>query len=59
MGMIRDRNREDKTEAEEMNKRWSEYTEELHKEDCNDLDNHSGAVTQLEQDILGMKSSGP
>ena len=35
-----------------MNKRWSEYTEEQHKEDCNDLDNHSGAVAYLEQDIL-------
>ena len=50
--MIRDRNSEDKTEAEEINKRWSEYTEELHKEDCNDPDNHNGAVTHLEQDIL-------
>ena len=50
--MIRDRNSEDKTEAEEMNKRWSEYTEELHKKDVNDPDNHDGVITHLEPDGL-------
>ena len=50
--MIKDRNGEDLTEAEEIEKRWQEYTEELHKKGLNDLDNHDGAITQLELDIL-------
>ena len=52
IGMIKDRNGEDLTEAEEIEKRWQEYTEELHKKGLNDLDNHDGAITQLELDIL-------
>ena len=52
MGMIKDRNGKDLTEAEEIKKRWQEYTEELYKKGLNDLDNHSGMVTHLESDIL-------
>ena len=52
MGMIKDRNGKDLTEAEEIKKRWQEYTEELHKKDLEDLDNHKGVVTHLEPDIL-------
>ena len=50
--MIKDRNGEDLTEAEDIEKRWQEYTEELYKKGVNDLDNHDGAITQLELDIL-------
>ena len=39
-------------EAEDIKKRWQEYTEELYKKDLNDSDNHSGVITQLEPDIL-------
>ena len=42
----------DLTEAEEIRKRWQEYTEELYKKSHNDLDNHNGVVTHLEPDIL-------
>ena len=42
----------DLKEAEEIKKRWHEYTEELYKKDLNDLDNHNGVVIQLESDIL-------
>ena len=42
----------DLTEAEDIQKRWQEYTEELYKKGLNDLDNHSGVVTYLEPDIL-------
>ena len=42
----------DLTEAEDIKKRWQEYTEELDKTDLNDPDNHDGVVTQLESDIL-------
>ena len=52
MGTIRDRNSKDLTEAEEIKKRWQEYTEELYKNVSNDLDNHNGVVTHLEPDIL-------
>ena len=52
MGMIKDRNSKDLTEAEEIKKRWQEYTEELYKKGLNDLDNHDGVVTHLEPDIL-------
>ena len=52
MGTIKDRNNEDLTEAEEIKKRWEEYTEELCKKGLNDLDNHDGVVTHLELDIL-------
>ena len=52
IGKIKDRNRKDLTEAEEMKKRWQEYTEELYKKGLNDPDNHDDVVTHLEQDIL-------
>ena len=53
MGMIKDRNSKDLTEeAKENKKRWQENTEELYKKGLNDQDNHSGAVTHLEPDIL-------
>ena len=52
MGTIKDRNNEDLTEAEAINKRWQEYTEELYKKGLNNLDNHDGMVTHLEPDIL-------
>ena len=42
----------DLTEAEEIKKRWQEYTEELYKKDLHDPDNHNGAITHLEPDIL-------
>ena len=52
MGTIKDRNTKDLTEAEEINKRWQEYIEGLHKKFLNDPDNHNVVVTHLEQDIL-------
>ena len=55
MGTIKDRNGMDLTEAEEIKKRWQEYTEELCKKDLNDPDNHEGVITHLEPDILECK----
>ena len=52
MGMIKDRNCMDLTEAEEIKKRWEEYTEELYKKGLNDPDNHDGVVTHFKSDIL-------
>ena len=52
MGSIKDRNGRDLTEAEDIKKRWQEYTEELYKKDLNDPDNHDGMITHLEPDIL-------
>ena len=52
MGTIKDRNGMDLTEAEDIKKRWQEYTEELHKKDLHDTDNHNGVMTHLEPDIL-------
>ena len=52
MGLIKDRNGLDLTEAEDIKKRWQEYTEELYKKDLLDLDNHDGVITHLEPDIL-------
>ena len=52
MASIKDRNGRDLTEAEDIKKRWQEYTEELYKKDLNDLDNHDDVVTYLELDIL-------
>ena len=52
MGSIKDRNGMDLTEAEDIKKRWQEYTEELYKKDLNDSDNHNGVITHLEPDIL-------
>ena len=52
MGTIKDRNSRDLTEAEDIKKRWQEYTEELYKKDLHDPDNHDGVITHLEPDIL-------
>ena len=52
MGSIKDRNGMDLAEAEDIKKRWQEYTEELYKKDLHDPDNHSGVITHLEPDIL-------
>ena len=52
MGSIKDRNCLDLTEVEDIKKRWQEYTEELHKKDLHDPDNHDGVITHLETDIL-------
>ena len=52
MGSIKDRNGRDLAEAEEIKKRWQEYTEELYKKDLHDPDNHDGVITHLEPDIL-------
>ena len=52
MGSIKDRNSMDLTEAEDIKKRWQEYTEELDKKDLYDPDNHDGVITHLEPDIL-------
>ena len=52
MGSIKDRNGLDLTEAEDIKKRWQEYTEELYKKDLHDPDNHNGVITHLEPDIL-------
>ena len=52
MGTIKDRNDMDLTEAEDIKKRWQEYTEELYKKDLHDPDNHNGMITHLEPDIL-------
>ena len=51
-GKIKDRNGMDLTEAEDIKKRWQEYTEELYKKDLHDPDNHDGVITHLEPDIL-------
>ena len=52
MGSIKDRNDMDLTEAEDIKKRWQEYTEELYKKDLHDPVNHDSAITHLEPDIL-------
>ena len=52
MSSIKDRNGIDLTEAEDIKKRWKEYTEELHKKDLYDTDNRNGVITHLEPDIL-------
>ena len=52
MDSIKDRNGMDLTEAEDIKKRWQEYTEELYKRDLHDPDNHDGGITHLEPDIL-------
>ena len=55
MGSIKDRNGMDPTEAEDIKKRWQEYTEELYKKDLQDPDNHDGVITHLEPYILECK----
>ena len=52
MGLIKDRNGMDLTEAKDINKRWQEYTEELYKKDLHNPNNHDGVNTHLESDIL-------
>ena len=52
MGSIKDRNGMDLTEAEDIKKRWQEYTEELYRKDLHDQDKHNGVITHLEPDIL-------
>ena len=55
MGTVKDRNGTDLTEAEDIEKRWQGYTEELYKKDPNDSDNHDGVITHLEPDIFECK----
>ena len=55
MGLIKDRNGMDLTEAEDIKKRWQEYTEELYKKDLHNPDNHHGVITHLKPDILECK----
>ena len=55
MSTIKDRNTMDLTEAEDIKKKWQEYTEELYKKDLPDPDNHNGVITHLEPDILECK----
>ena len=55
MGSIKDGNGMDLTEAENIKKRWQEYTEELYKKDIHDPDNHDGVITELEPDIVEYK----
>ena len=55
IGTIKDRNGMDLTEAEDINKRQQEYTEELHQKDLKDPNNHDGVITHLESDILECK----
>ena len=59
MGLIKDRNGMDLTEAEDIKKRWQEYTEELYEKDLHDPDNHNGVITHLEPHILECGSNGP
>ena len=56
MGTIKDRSNMDLTEAEDIKKRWQEYTEELCKKHLHNTDNHDGVITHLEPDILGLYS---
>ena len=58
MGIIKDRDRKDLTQRKEIKKRWQEYTEELYDKGLNDQDNHDGAVSHLESDILESKVKG-
>ena len=55
MGTTKDRNHRDLREAEDIKKRWKEYTEELYKKDLHNPDNHDGMITYLEPDILECK----
>src|SRR5574340_186208 len=52
MGLIKDRNGRDLTEAEDIKKRWQEYTEELYKKDLHDQDNRDGVITHLQPGVL-------
>ena len=59
MVTIKDKYGMDLIEAEDIKKRWQEYTEELYKKNLHDPDNHDGVITHLEPDMLNVKSSGP
>ena len=59
MSSIKDRNGMDLTEAEDIKKRWQEYTKELYKKDLHDPDNHDDVITYLEPDILECESNWP
>ena len=59
MGTKKDRNDMDLTEAEDIKKRWQEYTKELYRKELHDPDNLDDVITHLEPDILVVKSSGP
>ena len=58
MGTTKDRNVMDLIEAEDIKKRWQQYTEELYKKDLHDPDNHNGVLTHLEPDILECEVKG-
>ena len=58
MGAIKDRNGMDPTEAEDIKKRWQEYTQELYRKDLHDPDNHDDVITNLEPDILEYEVKG-
>ena len=58
MDLIKYRNVMDLTEAEDIKKRWQEYTEELYKKELHNPDNHNGVITHLKPDIWNVKSSG-
>ena len=59
MGTIKDRNGMEPTKAQDIKKRWQEYTEELYEKDLYDPDNHDGVITHLEPSSWNVKSSGP
>ena len=59
MGLIKDRNGMDLTEAEDIKKRWQEYTEELDKKELHNPDNQGGVITHLEPDILECEVKWP
>ena len=59
MGSTKDINGRDLTEAEDIKKRWQEYTEELYRKDLHDPDNHNGVILTLTQTSWNTKSSGP
>ena len=59
MGSIKDRNGMDLTEAEDIEKRWQEYTEDLYRKVLHDQDNHDGVITHLEPDILECEVKWP
>ena len=59
MGTTKDRSGMDLTEAEDIKKRWQEYTDELYKKDLNDPNNHDVVITHLEPVIQNAKSSEP
>ena len=59
MGLIKDRNRRNLTEAEDIKKRWQEHTEELYKKDLYNPDNHDDVITHLKPDILKCEVKQP